>query len=797
MFFKNKSKAKKFWVILLICLFTATLYPAVAFGSSLVDIFGYVRDDDTGDPVYNARVDLFYENDGVPFISIYSDNNGRIDATVYVKRKIGRVEISRTGYRRASYAVSSYSDSISLGTKYLIPGSTSVESTYSVYGTVLDEDDDSYISDARVVLIDDYDGIAYTGYTNSRGKFDISGVPLGNYEIRVTKYGYRDYEESNFQLRVGNNDLGTIRLRSTGSSSRYSSERVITGRVTDEDGYFVQGAEVYLIDEDGEEIKTTTDARGYYTFRDVETGTYTIGVNASGYELLERIDYVRVLSTDDEKEVNLMVKTESRTGYDVYGRVVDEDGEYLEGVEVSLIDGNTRIKRVTTDSRGYYEFRYVPNGRYTIEFKKMGYQTKRLTNEVRVDGTYYPVSQTELIEKEGMTTVIGGLVGDAQSGLSNITVYLENDLNKYTAKTNYYGYFTFNEVKEGRYSLYAAIGNSKKLLETNLRVSGSRTDIGDINVNRIDSGYKITGNVKDTDNYSISNAKIAVTAGGINKETTSDNYGYFSISGLERGEYTITITKEGYGTVSEKITITSYDLDRSFTLRPNDYVKVSSSDITLAVNERIDLNKYISKVEIYSSKDILLDNITSRYEVTVPAEYTEYLAAYSSNEIMGKKAGTAYLQISVRNSRDYDNLSPALLKVTITEPVLAREAILTIGSNYYILDGKTEISDASPYIKNDRSFFPIRVMARALGVTDENIKWDAATQTVTLVKGSDTVEFTVGKKSYKHNGKTLSMDVEAENVLGRVYLPARYVSEALGGEIVWDSATKTLTIRSN
>ena len=128
-------------------------------------------------------------------------------------------------------------------------------------------------------------------------------------------------------------------------------------------------------------------------------------------------------------------------------------------------------------------------------------------------------------------------MGDTQSGLSNITVYLENDLDKYSAKTNYYGYFTFNEVKEGRYSLYAAIGNSKKLLETNLRVSGSRSDVGDINVNRVDSGYQITGNVKDDDNYSISNAKIAVTASGINKETTSNSSGNFSISGLERGEY--------------------------------------------------------------------------------------------------------------------------------------------------------------------------------------------------------------------------------------------------------------------
>ena len=796
LFLKKNCKAKISLDILLVCFLIVTSFPAIAFANSRVDIFGYVRDDDTGYPIYNAKVDLFYENDSTPFISIYSKDNGIIDATIYAGRQIKRVEITRSGYKRALYTISSYSDLIDLGTKYLVPGSTSTEDTYSVYGTVLDDRDDSYIADARVLLIDIYDDISYVGYTNSKGHFDVINVPLGDYEIRITKYGYKDYEESRFKLRTGNYNLGTIRLQRTGSSSSYFSEKTLTGRVTDEDGYYVPGADVYLIDEDDQEIKTKTDARGYYTFQDIETGTYTIGVNASGYELLERIDYVKILSTDVEKEVNLIVWTESRTGYDVYGRVVDEDREYLEGVEVSLIDGNTRIKRATTDSKGYYELRYVPNGRYTIEFKKMGYYTETLSNEVRVDGDDYLVSQVELKRKEGRTTVIGGLVGDSQSGLSNITVYLENSADKYSARTNYYGYFTFFDVREGKYDLYATIGNAKKLLETGVRVSGSRIDIGDINVNRVDSGYKVTGNVKDADNYYISNAKITVTAVGISKETTTSSSGNYSISGLERGEYTITVTKEGYGTVSEKINITSYDLEKNFTLRPNDYVKVEYSAISLAVNERIDLNKFISKAEIYSSRGILLDDITSRYEVAVPPEYADYLAAYSSNEIIGKKPGVAYIEISIRNSRDYENLSPALLKVTITEAVLAREAILTIGKSSYILDGKTETSDAIPYIKNGRSFFPLRVIAKALGVTDKNIKWDSASQTATLIKGSDTVEFTVGKKTYKHNGTTLTMDVQAENVSGRIYLPARYVSDALGGEIEWNNTAKSLTIRS-
>lgn len=797
MFSLPQGSTKKALVYALLFMFLFSLLPVSALADTRVEIYGYVRDDDTGNPVYNAKVDLFYENDSVPFISTYSDNNGRIDVTVYASKTIKRIEITRTGYIKKSVNLGSYTSSINLGNNYIEPGSSSSTGNYKVYGTIVDDRDNSYITDARITLIDDYEGITYAGYTNSRGRFDVINLPLGDYEVKITKYGYKDYERSSLlRLRTGDYDFGTIKLVSTSSSSS-SSSKILTGRITDENGYYVQNAEVYLINQDDEEIKAKTDSRGYYTFNDVETGTYTIGVNATGYELLERINYARILSTDKEKEINLVVRTESRTGYEVYGRVLDEDREYLEGVEVSLLDGNTRIKKATTDSRGYYEFKYVPNGRYTVEFKKLGYKTEKLSDEVRVNSTYYSVSQMQMELSQGTSSVVGGLVGDSQSGLSGITVYLENSLDSYTATTNYYGYFTFSDVREGKYDLYGRINNQKKLLETDLKVTGTRTEIGDINVNRIGTGYKLTGNVKDNGNYNLSNATVKVTASGINKETTTNSSGNYTITGLERGSYTVTVSKDGFGTKSETISVTSYDLEKDFILKENDYVKVTTSDITVAVNERIDLFKYITKAEIYSSKNVLLDNITSSFEASVPEEYRTYLTAYADRQLRGDKEGTAYIDVSIANSRDYDNLSPARVKVTITQAKSSREAVLTIGSNYYVLDGKTEISDATPYIKSDRSFFPIRVIAKALGVTDGNIKWDSITNTATLIKGSETVEFIVGKDFYKHNGVTLFMDVTAENVNGRVYLPARYVSDALGGEIEWNNFTKSLTIKSN
>lgn len=793
-----QKKTKKYLTTTLLFFFLLSLIPFIALADSRVDVFAYVRDDDNGNPIYNAKVDLFYDYESVPFISLYTDNNGRIDNTIYANKDIKRVEVSRSGYAKKNINIDRQSSRLDLGSLYLKPGSSSATGEAKVYGTILDKRDGSYITDARITLVDDYDGIVYATYTNSRGRFDLLDIPLGDYEVRITKYGYKDYERSNLlRLRAYSYDFGTLELESTSSSTDSSVRRNLTGRVLDEDGYYVQTATVYLLDKDGREIETRTDSRGYYSFERLEAGIYTIGVTAAGFDMLERIDYVKIDSSDREREVDLVIKKETKRGYEVYGRVVDKNRDHLADVEVSLLDGNSRIKKTKTDSRGYYEIDYVANGRYSIEFKKPGYKTVKLTDEVRVNNTYYSVSQVQLELSQGTSTLIGGLVGDSQSGLNGLSVYLENNLDKYTAKTNYYGYFTFSEIREGRYDLYATINNQKKLLESDITVRSGRLDIGDINVNRIDKGYQLSGRVKDEDGYSLSDVLVEISGAGSKKEARTNSSGNYTITGLERSSYELIVSKDGYGRESESINVTSYDLEKNFTLRANDYVKVTSKDISLALNERIDLYPYISRAEIYSSQNRVLDNITSSFEIIVPEAYRDYLTAYSDRTLRAHKVGTAYIDISIANSRDYKNLSPARLKVEITESKEKREAVLTIGSNYYVLNGKTELSDATPYLKDDRSFFPIRVISKVLGVEGDNVKWDSITNTVTLIKGNDTVEFTVGRKVYRQNSVSMDMDVSPENINGRVYLPARYVSDALGGEIEWDNFTKSLTIISH
>ena len=87
-------------------------------------------------------------------------------------------------------------------------------------------------------------------------------------------------------------------------------------------------------------------------------------------------------------------------------------------------------------------------------------------------------------------------------------------------------------------------------------------------------------------------------------------------------------------------------------------------------------------------------------------------------------------------------------------------------------------------------------MGMAMGIIgDENIVWDAATQTAKLIKDGITVEVTVGASVIKvtKNGVTTetAIDAPAQNKNNRVYLPFRAVFEAFGYSVEYANGTIT------
>jgi len=122
-------------------------------------------------------------------------------------------------------------------------------------------------------------------------------------------------------------------------------------------------------------------------------------------------------------------------------------------------------------------------------------------------------------------------------------------------------------------------------------------------------------------------------------------------------------------------------------------------------------------------------------------------------------------------------------------------AVFTIGSKMYQAGGTEREMDVEPYVKNGRTYAPVRYLALAAGLSDENILWDGANQTVTLLGGKRVVQFRVGQKSYLLQGVPISMDVAPEIVNGRTMLPYRFVAQALGLQAEWNASARQVIIR--
>jgi hypothetical protein len=119
----------------------------------------------------------------------------------------------------------------------------------------------------------------------------------------------------------------------------------------------------------------------------------------------------------------------------------------------------------------------------------------------------------------------------------------------------------------------------------------------------------------------------------------------------------------------------------------------------------------------------------------------------------------------------------------------ANKVTLFIGQQVAVVDGNASVLDVAPFIKDGRTFVPVRFIAEALGA---DVKYDAATQTVTATRGDDVVVLTIGSNVMTVNGEAQVTDVAPFIVDGRTVLPFRALAEAFGSEVTWDAATQSV-----
>lgn len=75
-------------------------------------------------------------------------------------------------------------------------------------------------------------------------------------------------------------------------------------------------------------------------------------------------------------------------------------------------------------------------------------------------------------------------------------------------------------------------------------------------------------------------------------------------------------------------------------------------------------------------------------------------------------------------------------------------------------------------------------------------QWDSATKTVSAKTNEIEMKLKIGSQDAVVNGKVIKLDTPGTLVNGRTMVPARFIAETLGANVDWDSNTRTVKITS-
>jgi Copper amine oxidase N-terminal domain len=110
-----------------------------------------------------------------------------------------------------------------------------------------------------------------------------------------------------------------------------------------------------------------------------------------------------------------------------------------------------------------------------------------------------------------------------------------------------------------------------------------------------------------------------------------------------------------------------------------------------------------------------------------------------------------------------------------------------------VIDGDYLIFEQPPVSKNGYTLVPMRAVFEKLGA---EVLWNANDQSVTAKKGTASIWLQLDNSTAKVNGKDQTLEVAPTKMNNNTMVPLRFVSEALGAKVEWDSKKQTIIITS-
>lgn len=352
-------------------------------------------------------------------------------------------------------------------------------------------------------------------------------------------------------------------------------------------------------------------------------------------------------------------------------------------------------------------------------------------------------------------------------------------------------------------------------------------------------------------NFPVAGVEVTLYGAGVDLSgvTDADGVAKFMVKPTEAGEILVSASKDGYvpgkvvvvvgaDTIAPELTV---DKPVSPTNKPTvtitgiatdnagvPMVLVNGVEATVGADGKFSAEVTLKEGEneiVVVAKDksgnktekvvkVVLDTIPPEVTVMVPAgpitstkvKLTGYVEAGAKVTVNDKPATVTYDDWEVELTLDYGENKITVVatdavgntkKVETTVKVFRKTTLeLQIGNPTPKVNGAYgDPLEAAPFIKDGRTMVPLRFIAEAFGA---QVEWIPETKginiTLNLKSAVHTIGLQVGNPTAIVDGQVVTLDVAPVIVNGRTFVPLRFVAEAFGAKVDWNSLYQVVTI---
>lgn len=125
------------------------------------------------------------------------------------------------------------------------------------------------------------------------------------------------------------------------------------------------------------------------------------------------------------------------------------------------------------------------------------------------------------------------------------------------------------------------------------------------------------------------------------------------------------------------------------------------------------------------------------------------------------------------------------------------KVIFMAGDKNYVVNNVVQQMSAAPYLDDGRFLVPYKEAAAALGVDEDNIFWDDDTRTIEIHSTDLILKFSIDDKTIYINGVPRLMEAAPVNREGQIFLPLKWLAEALGYTVDWKANWQAVLLGPN